>query len=266
MTGADSDFEAVDLSPIGERVEWAGRHIERLRKLVDAYVSSRPFAVYLYHDPVAATVLETVTLTADPPLPISLVLGDVAHHLRAALDNLVGILRLGGPTRATAFPIAATKDEFERLARQMMAGVPAWGVQAVRELQPFDPERGSLGMTLDVVDQIAQRDRHRALLLHAPLLETDAVHRAVGVSEALHFERKAVGNREIELRYAAASVVRFDYAVRIVVGEDIDLAHGEEVVRLAEGWLIDVRRALGHVDDAADAEWMRLHNTSTPPS
>ena len=254
-----NDFEAVDLGPVRERVEWAGRHVERLRKLVDDYVSSRPFAVYLYLSADRRTVIETATLTDDPPLPISLVLGDIAHHLRAALDNLVGVLRLGGPTRSTAFPITPTPGEFERLAKQMLVGVPDWGLQAIRELQQFDPERGSLGASLEVIDQIAQRDRHRALLLHAPLLETATVHRAVGESDRLDFERHANGSRELELRYPAGAVVRFDYTVRIVVGEEVPGAQHEEVVRLAEAWLGDVRLVVDHIDLAADAEWARLH-------
>lgn len=253
------NYEAFDLEPIRARLDWAARHTQRLRKLVDAYVGARPFKVYLYLSDDAETVTETVTLTSDPPLPISLVLGDIAHHLRAALDNLVGVLRLGGPTRSTAFPIAEAPADFDRLAKQYMAEVPEWARRTVRELQPFDPERGSIGQTLRVVDLVAQRDRHRALLLHAPILETDTVDRAVGIAYSDAIDKQIVGHREIAFTYPAAAVVRFDYTVRIVVGETIPGAQGEDVIHLAEHWLWALRAAIDHVDAAADAAWARIH-------
>src|SRR5919197_3761265 len=92
--------EDVDFGPVRERVSWAGRPIERMRKLVDAYVRELPFHVMLFKSPDGTMIAERAELTFDPPTQLSLALGDVIHHLRAALDQLVGALRVGGPSRS----------------------------------------------------------------------------------------------------------------------------------------------------------------------
>src|SRR5262245_24440041 len=137
MTEPWDELADVDFAAIRERVSWAGRDIEQMKLLVAAYENSRPFHVFLTKSEDGRTITETVTLTADPPLQVGFALGDISHHLRAALDNLVGAVAVGGPTRQTAFPIADTPARFAEKASSSLRSVPAWAVDAIQSVQPI---------------------------------------------------------------------------------------------------------------------------------
>lgn len=255
----------IDLTPVRERVAWAGRHVERMRKLVDAYVSERPFSVYLSMASDGTTVIEEARLTADPPTQLSLVLGDVTHHLRATLDNLVGAVAVGGPTRASAFPIARDRGKFDQMARAMLRDVPAWGVDVIRELQPFgrDAQFQEIGADLAALDLLAQRDRHRALVLHAPIMELGSF--LISGGSPIEFNRVNLTERRIDARttqvsYSLGTLVRPDYRVRVVVAEEIERIREREVVSLSEGWLETMLEVVEIMDSAIDGAWHRGQN------
>src|SRR5947208_2662307 len=105
----------VDFEPLLARLRWAHEGVLELRGLVDEYVARPPYRVTVERRPNGNTI-QRAELTDQPPVEISLSMSDIAHQLRATLDNLVGALREGGATAQSAFPIAVDPDKFDRLA------------------------------------------------------------------------------------------------------------------------------------------------------
>jgi hypothetical protein len=99
------------------------------------------------------------------------------HQARAALDNLVGALREGGPTSRSAYPVVLTDPDFEATVGDSLKGVPDWAIQVIRRVQPFsdDPSQAYGGKQLRLLHDMARLDRHRAPHLHASLVQIDHV-------------------------------------------------------------------------------------------
>jgi len=81
----------------------------------------------------------------DPP-PLEewgLLVGECAHNLRSALDNLafaLARLRCDPPPNPgrIAFPIFTDKSQFEKKARQSLEQMPGAAEQLIENLQPFN--------------------------------------------------------------------------------------------------------------------------------
>jgi len=119
------------------------------------------------HDP--SSGMSTLVLQV-PGLPIenSLVVSDIAHHLRSALDNLLFILLAGDTLSATVqrniqFPIVTSVRRFPNGDdRRHMPGASAELVDAVCAVQPCiaDTEEAR---RLALLDEVNRLDKHRFL-------------------------------------------------------------------------------------------------------
>ncbi|MFL5865840.1 MAG: hypothetical protein ACJ766_01920 [Thermoleophilaceae bacterium] len=102
-----------------------------------------------------------------PDPEIGIVLSEFAHHLRAALDNLLWqlvLLRGGSPTRATQFPIYESREGYERNARRMLRGVSADDRALIKIMQPYEatPDAPHLH-ALARIGWLNNTDKHRFL-------------------------------------------------------------------------------------------------------
>ena len=165
----------IDLSPVDARLGRAAVHVAALESAVAAYVALPPYRRVEKIDHMTGVMTVRVDMNQQPPSSIALILSDVAHQLRAALDNLVGCVRPGGPTGDSAFPITADPATFERDAARKLEGLPAWAVDAIREIQPFpgDEWQRDVGKQLLDLHDLARHDRHRAPRLVAGMVAPD---------------------------------------------------------------------------------------------
>jgi hypothetical protein len=158
-------------------------------------------------------------VVGEPPGEIALALGDALHHARAALDNLVGVLR-GGATDRSAFRIDTDPATFDRDHERRLGGVPDWARAAIREVQPFpDNPRRHVGETLADLNALAIADRHRALLLSAALIDLDQTGAAVSDGAETRFALHD-GGRVLTLEYGIHDGVSATTGVQIIVPED----------------------------------------------
>ena len=107
-----------------------------------------------------------------PPVPdrFPILIGEVAHHLRSALDHLVWQLILQntqreGTTRSE-FPIYRTPPENSQQRRQFaqkIDGVREDAAEAIRKLQPFENPPADVN-PLWIVHHLDGIDKHRILL------------------------------------------------------------------------------------------------------
>lgn len=184
--------------------------------------------------------------------------GDVTHHLRAALDNLVGALAVVGPTRYSTFPIATDDVKFRQLAATMLRDVPEWGIELIRELQPIPGgPREDLGHVIRAIDAIGQRDRHRALLLHAPVLDQSEIVNYPDPT-ALVPPRIAVERRDATttvVRYPTGSLIHIGYRARVLLAEDVEGLRDDDIMRLANRSHAAMLEVVSLADEAVDQEW-----------
>jgi hypothetical protein len=119
--------------------------------------------------------------TEAPPLDDwGLVLGECAHNLRSALDNLayaLARLRRDPPDnpRKIAFPICVSKAEFAKRRRGNLDQMPAEAVSVIEALQPFQRDRPDVEGTpesdaLVLLQRLNNMDKHRvpSVVLLAP--------------------------------------------------------------------------------------------------
>lgn len=162
------------LQPIKDRLRWANEHLHKVRDLTDSFLKSDfyGFTAKSYkHD--RGHRLDIVVTRADPmPVPLSLMMGDAAHSMRGALDNLMWLLAkpARGKEHTISFPIVYAKRHWKGRAFTMH-GAPRGVRTLVESLQPYHsrkwPETAFLGQLRALNDW----DKHRKLAAAAVLLE-----------------------------------------------------------------------------------------------
>ncbi len=110
----------LGLSTIDARLDWAASHASRVRDLTQEW-AGRAIAKSSRLDTDRGYRVDRFEVQGDPPPEVALALGDVLHHARAALDNLVGVLR-GGATGRSAFRIDTDPALFDRDTEDKLEG------------------------------------------------------------------------------------------------------------------------------------------------
>jgi hypothetical protein len=220
-----------DLSVVRQRLIQAGHHARSLDELVAAFAAGPP---YTRESSLTerGTVLERVELVRQPPPVVALTLSDAVHQLRAALDNMVGALRPGGPTDKSQFVIAPTAERFEERARVELEGLSPDHVEAIRRIQPYsDKPWKFVGSTLTQIHDLARTDRHRAPLLQAAIVEP---HYAEG--EIVEW-RGARDGSWVTTEYEPGKLHAVHYKVEVRIAEAVEGAQGHEVTGMV-GWFL----------------------------
>lgn len=114
-----------------------------------------------------------------PPVRLSVLIGDFAHNVRSALDHLIFALwttnsgpPIGDDARKAQFPLELSNDRFKQRRRSALDGLSEASVGAVEQLQPYNRPRGSLpprrgeaweprSHPLWLLKQLSNIDKHR---------------------------------------------------------------------------------------------------------
>jgi hypothetical protein len=198
---------ASDLGPVRARVERANAHVETLRKVIDEYLAAPPYGRKKRIVPDRLErVVERAELRLPVPIEASIVLSDAIHQARAALDNLVGVLRPGEPTRRSGFAIVAEEGDYEEAAGVLLDGVPTRAQDVIRWMQPF--ERGAYGWIGDeliILHRLARVDRHRAPHLQSALLLPQYVETDDGADVEFRGDGRTWAETEYNVPFATIS-------------------------------------------------------------
>ena len=188
----------------------AGEHLDALREELRGFVDRDPHAVALEDDPEEGWRVARFRVHEEPPLRLSLILGDFVHNLRSGLDNLV--CQLAGLERATdctttQFPICDTPQLFaQRMSRGWLAGVSDEHVATVEELQPYPGRDSATPRALAAIRDFDNIDKHRAI--HAMVVAVNPDPHALGVS------REPINTEfTIEFEYVTVGKPLYDGAV-----------------------------------------------------
>jgi hypothetical protein len=124
----------------------------------------------------------------DPPLRLSVVLGELIHDLRSSLDHLVWqLVRLNGrrPSGRNGFPICETLRKGQKSENgsfwlshspKLIEGVNESHVALIQDLQPYHAGRYAYRHPLNVLHSLWNVDKHRVVHAAVMSLERPPVH------------------------------------------------------------------------------------------
>jgi hypothetical protein len=104
------------------------------------------------------------------PPRFAVVVGEIVHHLRSALDHLVTQLAVFGPgdgdPGTLEFPICLTAEHFKRsVKRGKIKGIPPLAAQTIEACQPYRTSSPPENSELFVLHDLDRIDKHRLLLV-----------------------------------------------------------------------------------------------------
>lgn len=142
------------------RLKWrrGAHHFESLNREVDAFMASEPYSIRDGYEDVGGWHLGSLVIRRDPPSDLSLLAGDAAQNIRAALDHLVCALS-GTDCNRTQFPIFTDVVEYLKHRKTMLRGLSATHQARIDDLQPFDEPAHPLALLRWFTDH----DKHRVL-------------------------------------------------------------------------------------------------------
>lgn len=109
--------------------------------------------------------VERFKVIKEPPTRLGVILGDVLHNLRSALDNMIWQVTLldgGTPDDTTQYPIASkSEDQFEAMANHRIPGLSDKHRAMVKKTQPY--RRGDLAdrHSLSILATLSNIDKHQ---------------------------------------------------------------------------------------------------------
>ena len=167
------------------KLDRAKTHLQILNKSIGAFKRSKThdFVVTKF-DPESGEKVVHLKILKEPKNPEwGLILGDMAHNLRSALDHLVWqlvILNGKKPRRQNQFPIIGTKNEYweipsnrsESVRDRMLAGVAEDHRAFIDVVQPFNARDAPSDSrtSLSILSWISNADKHR--VVHAGFVLT----------------------------------------------------------------------------------------------
>lgn len=166
------------LEAVKWRLERADEHLATLNAERDAFLrrveeNGRPIVGEFERD-VGEYVFR---VDVEPPDPrIGLVVGEFAHNLRAALDNVlwqVVLLRGGSPTKVTQFPIHESREGYrDDLKRGVLRGISADDRAFIEGCQPFQGGERSADSYLVFLAWLNNVDKHRFIHVGGAIART----------------------------------------------------------------------------------------------
>lgn len=157
------------------KLDRAKTHLHTLHKSVGAYkrTKSHEFPVTKF-DPETGEKVLSLRILKHPKNPEwGLILGDVIHNLRAALDHLVWqlvILNGEKPRRQNAFPIIGTKSEYWEVSKGHSESVRDYRLRGVAE---------DHRAFIDIVQPFIAGDDPQTALVHLSWLSNTDKHRVI---------------------------------------------------------------------------------------
>lgn len=166
----------------GVQAKWdrAKEQFDQLLAETDAFFNGEPkphFSVGEF-DTDAWEWVERFQIREEPPPRFGVILGDVLHNLRSALDHLIWQVTLldgGKPDSRTQFPIVReSKAEFDRVAQRCIPGLTPEHRAVVDYAQPYHAGKNAHRHPLAVLSALSNMDKHRLVNPTYSFIEGDA--------------------------------------------------------------------------------------------
>lgn len=141
------------------KLERAERHLKELEDAIAAFLASQPYSVVVDIDPKTGEEVHRLRVHKCLPNDLSVIIGDVAHNLRSALDQMICELVRDNRRQTrlkTGFPISTTPKRFEEAVVGKLEGATAQTQRFVRRLKPYQSGNRALWL----LHEIDAMDKH----------------------------------------------------------------------------------------------------------
>lgn len=161
------------------KVERAKEQLAELWQLIASW-DKEPLRVFLGENPATGELLAKIPEVPVLPPRWSILVGEIAHNLRSALDYVVYQLADDPDNARTAFPIARSKRAYSKSRSKKkpsyrdrcLKGVPEKWARWIDRLQPFESPMPIERMKgLLILNYLSNRDKHRVRLPVFTLIE-----------------------------------------------------------------------------------------------
>lgn len=157
------------LRGVWAKIGRAREHQVALEAAASDYLASRPWREDEHEDDGRRVIRATVT--QQPSLRLGVLLGDIVHNARSALDHLVWAFQPPGvEERDSQFPILDTPPNGGLRRHRYTAQLPDGFLSMLGDLQPYQPEgttQGQIGRELRLLRDLSNADKHRVLAVVA---------------------------------------------------------------------------------------------------
>jgi len=256
------------LDGVWAKIARADEHAQVLEREVQAFFDRDPPPLgtsFGYFDPASGWHLVYGFVREAPPLRLGVILGDLVHNVRSALDHLVWqLVLLNGetPSRANAFPIASTEGDWEAGVDRRLAGVSSNHRAIIQSVQPYKGPNGPENTYTAVLSHLSNVDKHRVVHATAAVILDPGAgpHRASfrvveGDAEIVQ-EQVNLGERvEHGAELMRARTEPADSNIKVVVEGDVpgDIAFGERRVRF--GYIKNLPQAARVIVEQFEADF-----------
>lgn len=153
------------------KLGWAWEHLYALESEVYSWSeTTRECTTWSQFHP-EANIVAVYAQVATPPLRWGVMVGNIVHNLRSALDQLVWqLVFANGETpragmRGNSFPIFPNEVDFEAKTRYSLRGVHPTDRAKIKRLQPYERPNGlePEDNPLVGIDFLWNQDKHRAM-------------------------------------------------------------------------------------------------------
>lgn len=174
----------------------AQEHLGTLNAEFASYTESEPYRIVRELDDEDNPTLVTIRLNqwTAPTARWSVMIGDVLHNLRSALDHLAWQLvkiNDGAPGRGTQFPIYAdrilVKPDGTEVVRDITiaGGITPEAAALLESLQPYNRVEDPTLDPLFILNKLSNQDKHRTLNVYLPWVAVAVSKVQTGFLEAL---------------------------------------------------------------------------------
>jgi hypothetical protein len=184
-----------NLDSVRLKLRRAYKQIEALKGEIDLFMDRRPYEPAFNFNSVSRATGQFITeitvrmLVKEPcPAPWGIIIGEIVHDIRSALDHLVYQLVIYATDKPpsddsrTQFPIYDVAGNFQKHRGSMLMGVDAHAADLIKSFQPFSTGE-SADSPLWHLNQLSNIDKHRT------------IHLAGGSLEAFEVSFPALANR-----------------------------------------------------------------------
>jgi hypothetical protein len=178
--GSNSHGSGATLDGVWAKLARAEEHLITLADAIKAFITRdpQPFGLSIpKFDPSTGWHTVYAIVDEDPPERLGVILGDVLHNTRSALDHLVWqlvILNGKEPGRHNAFPVAKTEGAWRAAQERQLAGVAEAHLKVIEKAQPFqvdDPDRSPLAW----LQYLSNTDKHQVVHPVAGIVHDDPI-------------------------------------------------------------------------------------------
>ncbi|MBE0610996.1 MAG: hypothetical protein IH609_16565 [Dehalococcoidia bacterium] len=192
------------------KLAWAAQRIVELRPVVEGYIATEESRASVGPGAEPGVVFQFGRDDSPIPTDISNRVGEIANHLRSALDYLVGQLALLQGEAAGSrnqFPIEESATSFVARTGTFLKGVSPEHIETIRKQQPFEG-----GTWLSVLRDASNQDKHNELI--RPSHQSDI---------EVEIDQHADGS--VRLRYQAG--IQLVFADEMPIVDSLEFLHAQ---------------------------------------